>query len=144
MPMATPRKLIAVIDDDASIRNALSRQMRAAGFRTLAFQCAEEFLSVAASCDAGLVISDIHLGTMSGLDLAVHPQVIELQLPVVLISGCNDPLISAKAQEVAAVFLQKPIPPGKLLEAVIDTLGSPLVEVDDESGRISPSRSAAI
>ncbi|HET7810984.1 MAG TPA: response regulator [Steroidobacteraceae bacterium] len=129
--MPTLRKLIAVIDDDPSIRNALSRQMRAAGFRTAAFQCAEEFLLAAATCGAAMVISDIHLGELSGLDLAVHPQVVQMQLPVVLISGSIDPEITARAQDVAAAFLRKPIPPGMLLETVIDTVGAPIAGTED-------------
>lgn len=129
--MPTLRKLIAVIDDDPSVRNALSRQMRAAGFRTLAFQCAEEFLLVAATCGAVMVISDIHLGSLSGIDLAIHPQITRMQLPVVLISGSIDPAITTRARDVSAAFLQKPIPPGMLLETVIDTVGSPIDEVED-------------
>lgn len=129
--MPTLRKLIAVIDDDPSVRNALSRQMRAAGFRTLAFQCAEEFLLVAATCGAVMVISDIHLGSLSGIDLAIHPQITQMQLPVVLISGSIDPAITTRARDVSAAFLQKPIPPGMLLETVIDTVGSPIDEVED-------------
>ena len=129
--MATYRKLIAVVDDDASIRTALCRQMRAAGYSAMPFSSAEEFLAVARSCGAAGIISDIHLGTLSGLQLAVHPLVLELKLPVVLVSGSSDPTVTGQAQEIAAIFLQKPIPPGKLLEAVIDTMGSPILELAD-------------
>ena len=129
--MSPPRKLIAVIDDEPSVRNALSRQLRAAGYLTAAFPCAEEFLQVAGTCGAAGVISDIHLGTLSGLQLALHPLIIELKLPVVLVSGSNDPVLTTRAQEIAAVFLQKPIPPGKLLEAVIDTMGAPIADGDE-------------
>lgn len=126
--MPTPRQLIAVIDDDTSVRHALGRQLRAAGYRTREFPSAEEFLQVAATCGAAGVVSDIHLGALTGLELALHPQVLELNLPVVLLTGMNDPVIAMRAQEVAAVFLQKPIPPGKLLEAVIDTVGAPIAD----------------
>jgi len=129
--MPTPRKLIAVIDDEPSVRNALSRQLRAAGYLTATFQCAEEFLHVAGTCGAAGVVSDIHLGALSGLQLALHPMIIEMNLPVVLVSGCNDPVTAMQAQEIAAVFLQKPIPPGKLLEAVIDTMGAPIADGEE-------------
>jgi len=126
--MTIPRQLIAVIDDDPSVRCALGRQLRAAGYRTLEFPSAEEFLQVAATCGAAGVVSDIQLGALSGLELALHPRVLELKLPVVLVTGAHDPLIAMRAQEIAAVFLQKPIPPGKLLEAVIDTVGAPIAD----------------
>jgi FixJ family two-component response regulator len=129
--MPTYRKLVVVIDDDPSLRNALCRQLRAAGYSAMAFPCAEEFLQVASTCGAAGVISDIHLGTLSGLELAVHPRVTELRMPVVLISASCDPVLTMQAQEIAAAFLQKPIPPGRLLEVVIDTMGSPILEADD-------------
>ena len=52
MQMPPNRKLIAVIDDDASVRKALDRQITAAGYRCHSFASAEQFLSVAATLSA--------------------------------------------------------------------------------------------
>src|SRR5262245_18666363 len=127
--MPNRRKHIAVIDDDASVCKALGRQMCAAGFIARQFSSAEEFL---ASAPGGFacVICDIHLGGMTGLELALHPVISERNLPVILISGCGDPVFEEPAQLVAAAFLHKPIPPGTLLDTIIDTVGPPLE--DDE------------
>src|SRR6185503_9869322 len=81
--MPPKRQLVAVIDDDPSVLKALDRQVSAAGYRSHAFASAEEFLAVAAFCGAACVVCDIHLGGMSGLQLAVHPVVTSLNLPVV-------------------------------------------------------------
>jgi len=133
--MPPKRKLIALIDDDASCRKALDRQISAAGFRCHAFASAEEYLMVAAVCGATAIVSDVHLGGLSGLELAVHPTVVERSIPVVLISGSSDPLIEQSAEQIATAFLRKPIPPGKLLEAIVDSVGPPLSdgEEDEES-----------
>lgn len=128
--MPPKRQLVAVIDDDAAIRKALNRQIHAAGYRCHVFASAEEFLAVAALCGAACVVCDIHLGGMSGLDLALHPQVTALDLPVVLISGSMDPRVEEPARLIAASFLRKPIPRGKLLETIVDTVGPPIS--DDE------------
>jgi FixJ family two-component response regulator len=129
--MPIERKLVAVIDDDASVRKALDRQIRAAGYRSHAFASAEEFLAVAMLCGAACVVSDIHLGGMTGLELALHPIITAMALPVVLISATDDPRIAEPAQVIAAAFLRKPIPPGKLLEAIVDTVGPPIADGED-------------
>ena len=132
--MPPKRKLVAVIDDDAAVRKALDRQIHAAGYRSHAFACTEEFLKVAALCGAACVICDIHLGGMTGLELALHPTITELNLPVVLISGSCDPTVEEPARLIAAAFLRKPIPPGKLLEAIVDTVGPPIADEDQAEG----------
>jgi len=129
--MPPKRQLVAVIDDDPSVLKALDRQVSAAGYRSHAFASAEEFLAVAAFCGAACVVCDIHLGGMSGLQLAVHPVVTSLNLPVVLISGGWDPVVDEPASVIGAAFLQKPIPPGKLLEAIVDTVGPPIADGED-------------
>jgi FixJ family two-component response regulator len=128
--MPPKRKLVAVIDDDSSVRKALDRQMRASGYRCHVFASAEEYLQVASLCDAACLVSDVHLQGMSGLELAVHATVTRLGLPVVLISGSPDPRIEEHAQQVAAAFLRKPIAHGSLLEALIDIVGPPISEKD--------------
>jgi FixJ family two-component response regulator len=132
--MPPKRKLVAVIDDDESVRKALDRQINAAGYRSHAFACAEEFLKVAALCGAACVVCDIHLGGMTGLELAVHPMITGMNLPVVLISGSDDPTVEEQARVIAAAFLRKPIPPGKLLEAIVDTVGPPIADEDQAEG----------
>lgn len=129
--MPPKRKLVAVIEDDASVRKALDRQINAAGYRSHAFSCAEEFLSVAALCGAACIVSDINLGAgISGLELALHPTVTSMKLPVVLISAQDDSFIEEPARIIGAAFLRKPIPPGKLLEAIVDTVGPPISDED--------------
>jgi FixJ family two-component response regulator len=128
--MPPKRKLVAVIDDDPSLLKALDRQVSAAGYRSHAFASAEEFLSVAALCGAACIVCDIHLGGMTGLELALHPTITAMNVPVVLITGSDDPLVEEPARTIAAAFLRKPIPPGKLLEAIVDTVGPPIAEED--------------
>lgn len=130
--MPPKRKLIALIDDDPSCRKALDRQISAGGYRCHAFSSAEEFLSVVTMCGADAIVSDVHLGGLSGIELAVHPSIVEIGLPVVLISGSSDPLIGQSAEQIAATFLRKPIPPGKLLDAIVDAVGPPISDSEED------------
>ena len=131
MNMPPPRKTIAIVDDDASIRKAFDRHLTAAGYRCVSFASAEDFLLVAASMLPACVLADIHLEGMSGLQLALHPQFTVLNLPVALITGCDDPIIEGPAREIADAFLRKPVAPMLLLETVIDMVGPPIVDGDD-------------
>lgn len=124
--MTLSRKKIAIVDDDVSVRRALDRQLSASGFDCVSFASAEEFLLVAATMLPSCVLADIHLEGMSGLQLALHPQLTALNLPVVLITGCDDPMIEEPAREIADAFLRKPIAPQLLLETIIDTVGPPI------------------
>jgi FixJ family two-component response regulator len=122
------RQMIAIIDDDESVRRALERLLRLAGYRCAIFSSAEDFVAVAASLGAACVLADIQLTGMSGLHLALHPIVTELELPVVLMSGSTDPLVETPAREFGAAFLRKPISADTLLETIVDTAGPPIGE----------------
>ena len=128
--MTPPRKTIAIVDDDFSVRQALARQLRAAGYRCESFASAEEFVAIAATVGAACLLTDIHLGGMTGIDLALHPVVTELNLPVVLISGSIDPTIEVAARQIGVAFLRKPITCTILLETIIDTVGAPIADGD--------------
>jgi FixJ family two-component response regulator len=129
--MPPVRKLIAVIDDDPSVRKALDRQLRAAGFRCELFDCAEDFLAVVTDLHAHCIVSDIDLGGMSGLELAMHSRVIGLKVPMVLITGRQNMPLAVPVQVIAVALLHKPIPPGKLLEAIVGAVGPPIVDAGD-------------
>jgi FixJ family two-component response regulator len=126
--MPPERRLIAVIDDDASFRKCLERLLRATGYRCESFASAEEFLLVASLSRATCVISDIGLDGISGLELALHPKIIDLRLPVILITGSSDPMYEIPAREIGAAFLRKPFTSDQLLEALVDTVGPPIAD----------------
>jgi FixJ family two-component response regulator len=126
--MPPARKTIAVIDDDDSVRRALERQIRAAGYLCETFASAEDFLMVVAICRASCVLSDVMLDGLSGLELALHPKVLDRNLPVLLMTGSTDSVIEVTAREVAAAFLRKPILSEKLLETIVDTIGPPIAD----------------
>jgi FixJ family two-component response regulator len=124
--MPPARKIIAVVDDDESVRTSLARLLRVAGYRCELFASAETFLAVAGISGAACVLCDIHLGGMTGLELALHPLITACNLPVVLMTGIDDPMIELPARELGAAFLRKPIPCNKLLEAIVGTIGAPI------------------
>jgi FixJ family two-component response regulator len=128
--MPPERKLIVAIDDDASMRKCVERLLRTAGYRCESFASAEEFLLVSSLCGAACVISDINLDGMSGLELALHPKVAGLRLPIVLITGSPDPMYEIPAREIAAAFLRKPFTSEQLLEVIVDTAGPPISDGD--------------
>jgi FixJ family two-component response regulator len=127
------RRTIAVVDDDESVRRAVVRALRAAGYRCEAFASAEDLLFCLSTLVPNAVLSDIHLGQMSGLELAVHPAITRRQLPVMIMTGLLDPMFEESARDVAAAFLPKPLCSHDLLEAVVEIVGPPLVEEDETS-----------
>jgi len=126
--MPPERKFIAVVDDDAAIRKSLERVLRSAGYRCETFANAEELLLVVAVCRAACIVSDINLEGMSGLELALHPKITALLLPVVLVTGSSDPMLEVPAREIGAAFLRKPFSAEQLLEVIIDTAGPPITD----------------
>src|SRR5262245_15687566 len=128
--MPPPRKTIAIVEDDTSLRCGVSRYLRTAGFRCESFENAESFLDVARGLGASCLLTDIHLVGMSGLELALHPMITDLNLPVLVMTGSVDPLIEVAAREICVAFLRKPFSCGSLLDAIVDTVGPPIAEGD--------------
>ena len=126
--MPLPRKMIAIVDDNTQLRTGVERYLQAAGFKCATFESAEAFLAVAASLGAACLLADVHLEAMSGLELAVHPTVTELKLPVVIMTGSVDPLIELSARNISVAFLRKPFGCSALLEAIVGTVGPPIAE----------------
>jgi FixJ family two-component response regulator len=124
--MSPPRKTIAIVDDDTTLRRGVEKYLRSAGFRCESFETAESFLAGAVASGAACLLADVHLAGMSGLELALHPTVGELNLPVVLMTGSEDPLIEVAAREISAAFLRKPFACQALLDAIVDTVGPPI------------------
>ena len=111
--------LVAVVDDDASVRRALQRLLQSAEFRVIAYSSAAEFLATGVSSAPDCVILDVHLGGMSGLELLSQLRGSGYSLPVVIITAHDDPQTRvAAAQAGCTGYLRKPLDAKVLLEEV--------------------------
>jgi FixJ family two-component response regulator len=117
--------LIAIIDDDESVRRSLTRLMRSRGFAACAFASAEAFMQSAVVHGASCLVSDVHMPGMSGLELQAWMTAKDLRIPVVFITAFHDLRIQGKALEAGAVcFLKKPFNSKDLIECVERALRS--------------------
>ncbi len=112
-----PPPLVAIVDDDSSVRRALSRLLRMAGLQVAVFASAAELLAdmPAAAC----IVLDIHLGGMSGLELLSHFRAEGNNVPVLIITAHDDPHSRELATQTACTtYLRKPLKPPEFLQAV--------------------------
>ena len=114
-----PQSTVHVVDDDASVRSALSRLFRSAGHPARTFDTARAYLEKCSPGDSGCVVLDIKMPGMDGLTLQERMSERGLDIPIVFISGHADVASSVRAMKQGAVdFLEKPFDHQDLLEAV--------------------------
>ena len=114
---------VYVVDDDASVRKALRRLMRSAGFEVLAFDSAEDFLEFSRCGAPGCVVVDVQMPGMNGLDLQDQLTDAGSKLPLVFITAYEDDHVRARAMNAGATeFLQKPFDDKALLNAIHSAL----------------------
>ena len=116
----TPQ-LIAVVDDEAALREAIRSLLRSAGFNAQCFASAVEFLRGDSVKRAACLILDVHLPGMSGLELQQLMVAQGSRIPIVFITGQDDANGSLQAQALqagAVAFLRKPFHEEDLLDAL--------------------------
>lgn len=115
---------IAVIDDDASVRRALQRLLRSAGFAVETYATAREFLDAGQWAQTACLVLDIHLPGMSGFELQEHLVVSGAPIPIVFITAHDDTAMRERASRAGAVgYLRKPFDQGTLIEAIGRAIG---------------------
>lgn len=115
------RAIISIVDDDASVRNAIKRLVQSAGLNAEDFASAEEFLTSSRSQDSACLILDLGLPGMSGMELQSQLLISNPRLPIVFISAHADEVTRARALCAGATdFLPKPFSQEALF-AAIDT-----------------------
>jgi FixJ family two-component response regulator len=115
--------MIAVVDDDASLRRALRNLLRSVGYRAAAFASAEEFLQASPLQDTACVIVDVRMPGMSGLELQQHLATIQCPVPLIFITAHGDAEARTRALRAGAVdFLYKPFSEEVLLRAIQSAL----------------------
>ncbi len=121
---AIERSLVAVVDDDESVRESLPDLLREFGFAAHAFSSAEEFLASDSVGKTRCLILDIAMPGMTGLDLQHELKIRRHELPIIFITAQRDEAVRARAfQQGAADFLLKPFSDTALLAALNTTLG---------------------
>lgn len=121
---AIQHPLVAVVDDDESVRESLPDLLEAFGFRSKVFSSAEEFLSSDGVSQVKCLVLDIAMSGMSGFDLQQELKVRGYNIPIVFITAQKDETVRKRALEGGAVgFLPKPFSDTALLKALNTALG---------------------
>src|SRR2546425_13222538 len=108
--MPTSRAAVFVVDDDASVREALGGLLRSAGFAVETFASAQEFLARPPSDLPGCLVLDVRLPGLSGLDLQQRMAELNIEMPIGFITGHGDVPTSGRAMKAGAgQFLTKQI-----------------------------------
>lgn len=116
---AIQRPLVAVVDDDESVRESLPDLLAEFGFRSKVFSSAEEFLSSSNFSQVKCLVLDIAMSGMSGFDLQQELKVRGHNVPIVFITAQKDENVRKRALERGAVgFLTKPFSDTALLKAL--------------------------
>ena len=112
-------KLVAIVDDDDSVRCTLQELLRSAGFSSRAFESAEDFLESGHQQETGCLITDIRMPGMSGLELQARLNAERCRIPTIFITAHGDEEMRFQALRAGAVeFLPKPFDDEILVESV--------------------------
>ncbi len=110
---------IVVIDDDASMRQALDNLFKSVGFAVELFASPQEFLQSNRADRPGCIVLDVRFPGRSGLDTQRDLAEVNARLPIIFITGYGDVSMSVRAMKAGAVeFLTKPFRDQDLLDAV--------------------------
>ena len=111
--------LIGIVDDDAGVRESISRLIRSEGFRTEIFSSGEECLGSEDLRNAVCLILDVRMPRMGGLDLQTRLSEMSWRVPIIFASGCFDKDVQSKALDNGAIaLLYKPFGAEALFAAV--------------------------
>jgi FixJ family two-component response regulator len=111
--------LVHIVDDDASLRSALSRLLGAAGYEVATYDCADSFLQASPGERPGCILLDMNMPGLTGLQLQAHLASRRSPLPIVFLTGEGDIAMSVRAIKAGAEdFLSKPVASADLFDAL--------------------------
>jgi two-component system response regulator FixJ len=111
--------VVAIVDDDEFVRNALQGMINEVGFQALTFASAEEFLNSGEQQHTACLITDIRMPGMSGLELQSKLNKDLYRIPIIFITAHGDEDLRMQALRAGAVeFLTKPVPGQALLKRI--------------------------
>jgi FixJ family two-component response regulator len=111
--------VVFVVDDDSSVREAITSLIKSVGLRVETFETAQQFLGSKRPEVPGCVVLDVRLPGLSGLDLQRQLAATDIKLPIIFITGYGDIPMSVTAMKAGALeFLTKPFRDQDLLDAI--------------------------
>lgn len=111
--------LISIVEDDASVREAIGNLMKALGYQIAMFDSSEAFLGISPTIETACLILDVRMPGMSGLDLQRRLGLSGNQIPIVFVTAQGNDDIRRQALQAGAVaLLHKPVSEADLLGAV--------------------------
>ena len=120
--LPSKKRLVYIVDDEASVRRALERLLRSTGYETKAFASAQIFLHTADLSLGICAIVDVVMPGMSGFALQKRLRQDNIGIPVILVTASDDDVLQQQARATgAAAFFRKPVD-GRALVDTIDRL----------------------
>jgi FixJ family two-component response regulator len=117
--MSEPNSIVFVVDDDASLRDALKSLIRSVGLQVELFGSTQEFLQRKGPNVPSCLVLDIRLPGTSGLDFQRKLTEANISIPIIFITGHGDIPMSVRAMKAGALeFLTKPFRDQDLLDAI--------------------------
>jgi Response regulator len=118
-------RTICLVDDDTSVLKAVGRLLRSAGCVVQAFSEAAPFLAYVSTNRVDLVVLDIWMKQMTGLEVLAHLCSLSPRTRIIILTGREDPAVKLIATQVGAVgFFLKPFDDEQFLAAVHQALGT--------------------
>jgi len=115
--------LVAVVDDDDLLRDALRRLLKASGLGAISFESAEDLLNSGRLSEIACLIADVRMPGMSGLELQARLKTVRCAIPIIFITAHGDAKMRIQAMRDGAVeFLTKPFDNAVLIEMVQSAL----------------------
>ena len=131
--MTPEQSTVLVVDDDASVREALSDLFQSVGLMVEVYASAQEFLKNERPEGPGCLVLDVRLPGKSGLDFQQELSAADINLPIVFLTGHGDIPMSVRAMKAGAVeFLTKPFREQDLLDAVQTAIERDRVNREDQ------------
>ncbi len=116
---------VYIVDDDEAVRDSLSVLIEGDGFAVRSFASAPSFLTAAADLPPGVLIADIRMPEMDGLELQQRLAERALAFPMIIITGHGDVPLAVRAMKAGALdFIEKPFAAQTILDSVGNAIGA--------------------
>jgi two-component system, LuxR family, response regulator FixJ len=135
----TGERLVYIVDDDEAVRESLSALLDAKGYTVRTFGLARDFLAAAPTLRPGVLIADIRMPGMDGIEMQRELTARAFQFPLIVITGHGDVPLAVRAMKSGAIdFIEKPFS----TEAIVTSIDAASVQVS-RSARTDPLSATA-